>query len=355
MFSQFARFISRPGGRIAWLARWFGQHRLILLSILVGVLAGLLAVLLKTVIHFLQLWVKAGLDPSGPNWGLTVLPLAGVLISVLFVRLVLRRPLAKGLSHLIYAMSGEKTCIPRSSTYAHLLTSAPTVAFGGSVGLEAPIVLTGAAVGDNVAQSLHLSNQERTLLAACGSAAGIAAIFNSPVAGVVLAFEVLLTEVTAPAFVPLLIASATAAVVSRVTYSGQLFFLITEGWVMRALPYYAVLGLVCGLLSAYIIRVSFCLDGLFNRWKSTYTKALVGSLAVGGLLFLMPPLYGEGYDTIAMLFAGQPAQLLDGSMFHRLGQTNWFPVLFCVAIILVKSTATAVTVGAGGNGGIFAP
>ena len=135
----------------------------------------------------------------------------GGLISVLFVRLVLRRPLAKGLSNLIHAMSGEKTSIPRAHTYAHLLTSVPTVAFGGSVDLEAPIVLTGAAVGDNVAQSLRLTNQERTLLAACGSAAGTAAIFNSPVAGVVLAFEVLLTEVTAPAFVPLLIASATAA------------------------------------------------------------------------------------------------------------------------------------------------
>ncbi|OGV83627.1 MAG: hypothetical protein A3K19_07670 [Lentisphaerae bacterium RIFOXYB12_FULL_65_16] len=352
---QLAHFISNPNDRVARCIRWFGRHRLILLSILVGFLAGMLAVLLKIFIHFLQDWLKGGLDPSGPNWRLIVLPVVGVLISVLFVRFVLRRPLAKGLSSLIYAMSGEKTSIPRSHTYAHLLTSAPTVAFGGSVGLEAPIVLTGAAVGDNVAQSLRLSNQERTLLAACGSAAGIAAIFNSPVAGVVLAFEVLLTEVTAPAFVPLLIAAATGAVVSRVTYSGQLFFLITQGWVMRALPYYVVLGLGCGLLSAYIIRVSFFMERLFTRWKSTYIKALVGSLAVGILLFLMPPLYGEGYDTVAVLFAGQSSQLLDGTVFQDLGQTLWLPVLFSVAIILVKVVATAVTVGAGGNGGIFAP
>lgn len=337
------------------MSRWLGQHRLILLSILVGIAAGLLAVLLKTVIHLLQGWLKLGLDPAGANWRLLVFPLVGVLISVLLVQFVLRRPLAKGLSHLIYAMSGEKTRIPRSHTYAHLITSGPTVAFGGSVGLEAPIVLTGAAVGDNVAQRLGLSNQERTLLAACGSAAGIAAIFNSPVAGVVFAFEVLLTEASVPAFVPLLISAATAAVVSRVGYSGQLFFLITQGWVLRALPYYIALGLLCGLLSAYTIRVSFALERLFTHWKSTYVKAVVGSLAVGILLFLMPPLYGEGYDTVAALFAGQSAHLLDGTLFSSLGHLPWFPVLFCVAIILVKSTATAVTVGAGGNGGIFAP
>jgi CIC family chloride channel protein len=238
--------------------------------------------------------------------------------------------------------------------YSHLFTSALTVGFGGSVGLEAPIVITGSATGSNIARLFKLNHREKVLMVACGASAGIAAIFNCPIAGVIFSFEVLLGEVRIPAFIPLIIASATATVVSKVLYGGQLFFLVTKGWEISALPFYMLLGIACGLISAYMINLNSHVESLFRSSKKTFQKALVGGLLLGLMIFLFPPLFGEGYSSIEQLLKGEPKELLDKSLFYGL-KSEWLFILYIALIILLKIIASSVTIGAGGNGGIFAP
>jgi len=209
---------------------------IVLASMLVGILSGLAAVLLKNVVHFFQQEPRIFLDQLGLKFILPLTPLIGILLSVFIVNLLFGGKIEKGLSHIIYLIIRKKADVPKRKIISHLLTSGVTIGMGGSAGLEAPIVVIGASIGSNFAKNFRLNYQTRTLLLACGSAAGISAIFNSPIAGVIFAFEVLLPEITVSSFIPLLIASASSAVLSKFLYSGQLFYLVTEGWQLYAVP-----------------------------------------------------------------------------------------------------------------------
>ncbi|MFH0892870.1 MAG: chloride channel protein [Bacteroidota bacterium] len=327
---------------------------LFLTSIVIGVVAGLFAVLLKVMVK----WTEHGLlyyfNLKNENYFFFLYPLIGIFLSWLFIKLVLQGNLQKGISNILYIISKKKSNVELYHTYSHLPTSAVTVAFGGSVGLEAPIVATGSALGSNIARKLRFGYKERTLLLACGAASGIAAVFNSPIAGVLFAFEVLLVEFTIPAFIPLLIAAASAAVVSKILYSGQIFYLITGGWVVEAIPFYILLGVLCGLVSAYYIRMNTYVEMAFHH-VPPIRKIITGGLILGVLLFFLPPLYGEGYQTIEGLLAGNGKLLLVNSPFADFRMDPWFLLLFVGVIIIVKIFATAITISAGGNGGIFAP
>ncbi|HEX2985161.1 MAG TPA: chloride channel protein, partial [Ignavibacteriales bacterium] len=310
---------------------------------------------LKASVNFIEDYLVTRSKGAYENYLLLAFPLIGILLTVIYVLVFRNGKITKGLGTIIYTVAKGSSDLPRHKTYSHMISSALTVGFGGSAGLEAPIVITGAAIGSNAAKALKLNYKGRTLLLASGSAAGISAIFNSPIAGVIFAFEALLPEFSVPSFVPLLIASATSAVVSNLLYSGQLFILVTEGWAMNAIPYYMLLGVLCGLVSAYIIKFTLKIEVFFSKMNKPYLKAVLGGLALGIIIFIFPPLYGEGYISIEELFAGRYHELLSGSFFYFYANNQWFMLAFIGAIILIKVFATSITVGAGGNGGIFAP
>ncbi len=332
------------------------RNFLIVASLIVGILSGLAAVSLKTIVHIIQHFLESGFDVKYENYLYFLYPLIGIMLSILYVRTFHKRVIFdKGLSSIIFAISKRSSNIVWHKTYSHVITSALTIGFGGSAGLEAPIAVTGSAIGSNTAKALLLSKQEKTLLLASGAAAGIAAIFNSPLAGVIFAFEVLLSAVTVPAFIPLLIASASGAVVSKFFYHEQLFFLTTEGWRITAIPFYLVLGVFCGLMSVYMMRNTLWMESLFNKRRNPYFKGIFGGVVIGAMIFFFPPLYGEGYNSVNQLLSGNSAALLNRSLFFQYNNNELFVLAFTLVIILIKVFASSITVGSGGNGGIFGP
>lgn len=274
---------------------------------------------------------------------------------MLIINLLLGGKLNKGLTHVIYLILRKRSDLPKRKMFSHILTSGVTIGLGGSAGLEAPIVVTGAAIGSNTAKKLGFNYQTRTLLLACGSAAGISAIFNSPIAGVIFAFEVLLPEFSIPSLIPLLISSASAAVVSQFLYSGQLFFLITEGWEFQAIPFYVLLGILCGFVSLYMIKTTFTLEKIFRKITKPYVKALAGGSLLCLLIFLIPSLYGEGYSTVINLLSGNFDSIIHYTPAWDFLDENILLIIWAAIIILTKVAATSLTIDSGGNGGIFAP
>jgi CIC family chloride channel protein len=332
------------------------KNFLMIAAMWVGLLSGLAAVVLRNCVHYLQHFLESGFNIRYENYLYLATPLIGIVLCVFVIRLLFKnQKFDKGLSSIIYSISRNNANVEKHKSFTHIITSALTVGLGGSVGLEAPIAVTGSAIGSNTAKDLLMDRQHRTLLLASGAAAGIAAIFNSPIAGVIFAFEVLLSEVTIPAFIPLLIASATGAVVSRLFGGSHIFYLQINDWHINAIPFYLLLSALCGLISAYMIRTSLRIEHVFNQRKQPYHKAIIGGLTIGLLLFIFPPLYGEGYGIINKLMAGEYASLLDRSLFYQYNKNSLFIIAFAVAIILFKVVASSVTIGAGGNGGIFGP
>lgn len=232
------------------------KNFLMIAAMWVGLLSGLAAVVLRTCVHYLQHFLESGFNIRYENYLYLATPLIGIVLCVFVIRLLFKnQKFDKGLSSIIYSISRNNANVEKHKSFTHILTSALTVGLGGSVGLEAPIAVTGSAIGSNTAKDLLMDRQHRTLLLASGAAAGIAAIFNSPIAGVIFAFEVLLSEVTIPAFIPLLIASATGAVVSRLFGGSHIFSLQLNDWSVHAIPFYLVLSALCGLVSAYMIQI----------------------------------------------------------------------------------------------------
>ncbi|QDA61705.1 chloride channel protein [Hymenobacter jejuensis] len=327
---------------------------LIILSVMVGLLAGLAAVLLKTSVHHTQDLLNTWVPEQYRVFTLSLYPIIGIGLSVLFTQYFLGGNLSRGIGPIIYNIARQGSVVPRSKLYSQLISSYLTVTFGGSAGLEAPISVTGSAIGSNLARILRIGRRERRLLVGCGAAAGVAAIFNSPIAGVLFAVEVILSELSAPFFIPLLISSATATVVSKALYAGQPFVLITTSWPVEGIPFYVMLGLFTALLSVYMIRVYFAAEKLFERWQGNFRKVLLGGLALGLLVFIFPPLYGEGYNIVQLLLSGQASHLVDGSLFsvYR-DESIWLVLVVAVGSMLLKVVATTITVGSGGNGGMF--
>lgn len=328
---------------------------LILVAIVVGLVAGLAAIVLKIVVHNIQHLLQTILENPSFNFLLFIFPLIGILLTVFYVQRFRKGKIGRGVSSILISIAKRSSNIDRDKTYSHMITSALTVGFGGSAGLEAPIVVTGAAIGSVSARDMKMNYRERTLMLACGVAAGISAIFNSPIAGVLFAVEVILVEFSLPAFVPLLIASATASVLSNLLYKDQLFFLITKGWHMNAIPFYVLLGILMAFISVYVTRVAGFVEGQFKSKKRPYFKAVTGGIVLGVMIFILPPLYGEGYYSIGNLLSGNYEHLLDNSLFSGLLDSAWFIILIATIIVFVKIIATSITIGAGGNGGIFAP
>lgn len=332
------------------------RNFLVIAAIIVGVLAGLAAALLKTITHHIEAFLQTGLQWQYKYYLYLLFPTIGIFLAVLYTRKFIKKgKFETGLTPLLYTISKKGSKVEPHNIYSQIITAALTVGFGGSTGLEAPIVTSGASIGSSVARVLGLSYREVTLLLACGAAAGIAGAFNSPIAGIVFAVEILLPEFTIPAFVPLLLASATAAVVARFFFNEQLFYLVTEGWATSSLHYYVILAIFIGLFSIYFSKANGVIKDFFYKINHPYKRIIVGGLFLGGLVFLFPTLYGEGYITIKNLLNGDTAALINNSIFSAYNQFPYAIILFTIITIFAKSLATLVTLGAGGNGGIFAP
>jgi chloride channel protein, CIC family len=339
-----------------WRLKYIGSRNfLIIASIIVGIVSALAAVVLKKGVHYLQYLTGVIADYQSIKFVYIVLPLCGIVATFLIIKYIFKKPFEKGLGSIIYDISWNSGNIKAHKTFSHILTSGITVGLGGSAGLEAPIAVTGSAIGSNIAKLFRLGYNERVVLLACGATAGIAAVFNSPIAGVIFAIEVLLTNFSIPVFIPLLISAATSAIVSNLIYEGQLFYLVTDKWHYNAIPFYIVLGIITGLFSVYITRVTLFVEGKLNK-KNTLLKPIIGGLVLGGLIFIFPPLWGEGYKTIELLLSSaDKGTLLDNSLFMGFSGNGKVVLIFIAAIIFIKSFATSLTIGSGGNGGILAP
>lgn len=332
------------------------RNFLVIAALLVGILAGLAASLLKTITHHIEDFLQTGFHWQYKYYLYFFFPFIGILLSVMYVRRFIRKgKFETGLTPILYTISKKSSKIEPHNVYSQVITAALTVGFGGSTGLEAPIVTSGGGIGSIVGRFFGLSYRETTMLLACGAAAGIAGAFNSPIAGIVFAIEILLPEFTIPAFIPLLLSAATAAVVARLFYNEQLFFLVTEGWNMNALPHYVLLAILIGLFSIYFKKINTFVKTSFYKIKNPYKKAILGGLMLGLLVFLFPTLYGEGYITIKNLLGGNYTALITNSIFSDYSSIPWVIILFTVITVFAKSFATLITLGAGGNGGIFAP
>ncbi|MEL7005035.1 MAG: chloride channel protein, partial [Bacteroidota bacterium] len=247
--------------------------------------------------------------------------------------------------------------IKKTKMYSRMITSALTVGFGGSVGLEAPIVVTGSAIGSNVARLMHLNYKKRTLLIGCGAAGAISAIFNSPIAGVIFSLEVILADVTIAMFIPVLIASVTGSLVSLTLLGDDVLFSfkLIDSFKASDTIYYILLGVVCGLASVYFARMTYKIEGLIRNVQNVLGKAIVGGILLGIIIFVFPPIYGEGYNTIKLLLAGKELEMFHTSLFFSEVDNQLLVFLFIFCVILVKPVASALTIGSGGSGGIFGP
>lgn len=332
------------------------RNFLVIAAIMVGILAGLAAALLKTLTHHIEEFLQTDLHWQYKYYLYLLFPLVGILLSVMYVKRFIRRgKFETGLTPLLYTISKKSSKVEPHNIYSQIITAALTVGFGGSTGLEAPIVTSGSSIGASIGRFLGLSHRETTLLLACGAASGIAGAFYSPIAGIVFAVEILLPEFTIPAFIPLLLSSATAAVIARLFYNEQLFFLTTEGWQVSAIVFYVFLAILIGFFSIYFGKANFAIKKLFYKIKNPYQKVILGGLILGALVFLFPTLYGEGYITIKNLLKGNDTAILNNSIFSAYSGIPILIIAFTLATVFAKSVATLVTLGAGGNGGIFAP
>ncbi len=342
--------------------RWREKHIkektfVIILSLIVGIIGGFAALVLKTLIHFISGALTSHLDITEGNYLFFIYPVVGILITILFVKYVVRDNISHGVTKVLYAISQNKSRLKRHNMYSSLLASSITIGFGGSVGAEGPIVYTGAAIGSNLGSWMRLSPRVLMILVGCGAAAGIAGIFKAPIAGMLFTLEVLMIDLTTVSVMPLLIASITGATIAYVFtgYDVEFFFIQSEPFATSRIPFAILLGIFTGLVSLYFTRVINVMENYFSSLKKQWLKFAAGGAMLSVLVFIFPPLYGEGYGSIVSLLGGNVEGILDGSIFYADRDNMWFILGFIALIILTKVFATSATTGSGGIGGTFAP
>lgn len=338
------------------------QHKLtpkqfiIFAAILIGLTAGLAAVFLKFFVHFFIRNIEY--VTSDNPFFIALFPFVGISLCAMYIHYLNGNKLGKGIANILYSIARKSSILPKDQTYSHIISSALTVGFGGSAGLESPIVTTGSAIGSNFGRTYKLSYKERTLLLAAGAAAGIAAAFNTPIAGVLFALEVLLVEANISAFIPILISAASGALCSKIILHEDvlLLFKLQEPFDYNNVPFYILLGLLCGASSYYYSRVFLAAEHYFKRFENRKViKAVIGGLSLFVLILVIPPLLGEGYQSIKLLSDSHPSQLFSHSLFPLTSLSKPLLYALLLVVILLKPIATGITLGSGGNGGNFAP
>ena len=350
----------RPFKRfLLWRARHVSQQNFLLFNaVLLGLAAGLAAFILKGTVDGIQ-WLQAAVF-AGRGFGYTYLfyPLIGILASASFARL-LPTPLGVGIPGILYSIFRRNGLIPTHKTYSHLVTAALTMGFGGSAGLEAPIVNTGTALGSNLGKLWQLNRDDRNVLIGCGAAAAISALFNSPISGVIFSLEMLALSLNVRSLIPILLAAVAANLLAHGLDAAEVILptrLDADVYAAHYLPSLIAVGLVCALVAWYFTRVTNWLEERVLRIKNRWRRALYAGIALGGLIFLFPALYGEGFGIIRLIMEGQPEGVLRNSIFAPYAiDAPWLLLLVIAGTVLAKVFATTFTIAGGGNGGYFAP
>jgi len=342
---------------ITGLQRLSHKRQIIVLSFVVGILSGLAAVILKNTVHFTINTLDKILEKGSESYLFLALPGIGIFITVLFIKYFVKDNIGHGVSKVLYSISKNSSKIKSHNTYSSIISSSITIGFGGSVGAEAPIVLTGSAIGSNIGQFFRLNYRTITLLVGCGAAGAIASIFKAPLAGLLFTLEVLMLDLTMTSIVPLLISAVSAASVSYFLLGHDVIFAyqVAKPFTLYNIPWYIILGVFCGLVSVYFIRFTISIEKRYSRIINPYKKWLIGSVVLGLLIFVFPPLYGEGYNTLQILIDGNASDLFKNSFFYPFQNDYWLLLIALVLILITKVIAMASTTGAGGIGGTFAP
>ncbi|HAS34905.1 MAG TPA: chloride channel protein [Flavobacteriales bacterium] len=333
------------------------KNFVIVLSFVIGVLSGLAALIIKKSVLWVEHFFTSQIADEEHRLFYFALPIIGISITVLVVKFVLKEAVGHGIPNTLYAISKGQANIKPKRMFSSIITAAITVGFGGSVGLEGPMIGSTSAIGSNLGQFFKLNYKTKTLLIGCAAAGALAAIFKAPIAAIIFAIEVIMLDLTMASMIPLLIASVTATLFSRIFWGEEVLFRfsIQDVFNYGDLPYFILLGVLGGLVSAYFTRTYFVVSNFFERFSNPINKILIGGGAMGALLVLFPPLYGEGYDSINNLILGNYSALLENSPLSGFQENLFLALLFLVAVVLVKAIAVTVTFGAGGVGGIFAP
>lgn len=349
---------------IGKLLRWQRQHLsekelTLILALVIGFLASVAAYFLHAIIHQIQYLLTAGFHADTYNWLFLLFPVVGIYLTSLFIKYVVRDNISHGITRVLYALSTNRAHLKGHNCWSSVIASGITIGFGGSVGAEAPIVLTGSAIGSNLGQLFHLDNKHLMVLVGCGASAAIAGIFKAPIAGLVFTLEVLMVDLTMASLLPILISCVTATVFSYIFVGQKSLFDFTLGnpWVIERVPACILLGVYCGLVSLYFMRTMSACEGVFAKMsRHPYLKLVCGGLILSTLIFFFPSLYGEGYSATNILLSGKTladwSEVMNGSLFA--GHENLL-VVYIGLVVLTKTFATSATNGSGGCGGTFAP
>ncbi|MFA8433572.1 MAG: chloride channel protein [Marinifilaceae bacterium] len=343
---------------LVWRVKHIKERQFVLiLSFFVGLVSGLAAIFLKNTIHYTHYFLTHGTNVDSANLIFLAYPMIGIFLTVLLVRYFVRDNIGHGVSRILYAISRNNSHIKTHNNYSSILASTLTIGFGGSVGSEAPIVLTGASIGSSLGRLFHMNYKTITLMIGCGAAGAIGGIFKAPIAGLVFTLEVLMLDLTMASLIPLLISSVTAASVAYFMMGKGvlLSYTITQPFVVNNIPYFILLGIFTGLVSFYFTRGAMFIESKFETFKNPFRKLIFGGVVLGVLIFLFPPLYGEGYETIQALLNGNSDEVVHNSIFYFLKDNYWCLLGYIVLVLFFKVVAMSATTGSGGVGGIFAP
>ena len=343
---------------------WRGKHLsdkqlTLILAFLVGMFAAIAAYVLHSLIRWIQGFILDQVITTKYTWLYLIFPVVGICLTMLFVRYVVRDNISHGITRILYAISSKRSRLAAHNCWSSVIASAITIGFGGSVGAEAPIVLTGSSIASNLGQRFRMNNKTLMLLVGCGAAAAIAGIFKAPIAGMVFTIEVLMIDLTMASISPILIASVTATCFTYVFVGDDQLFTFHDihKWDVSGVPSNISLGVFCGLVSLYFIRMMTACENIFSKIKNRYGRLALGGITLSTLIFLFPSLYGEGYRSIDILLSGGResdwANLMTNSLFE--GGGTYVLIIYLLCVVLTKAFATASTNGGGGCGGTFAP
>ncbi len=343
---------------LIWRMRHINNQSFILiLSVLIGVASGATALILKTAVFRCREYLLEGINWAYQNYLFFLYPMIGVGLTMLFKKYILRDFVKHNITSLLHAISKKNSKVKMHKTYSSVVGAIITAGFGGSIGLESPIISSGAAIGSNMARNFHLNYKEITIWLACGASGAIAAIFNTPIAAIVFALEVLLIDLSRFSLIPLLMASVSGAITTKLFLDEEILieFTITRAFEIDDVPYYILLGILSGLISVYFTRVFLWIENKFNQIEKRGYRVLIGGIVLGVMIFYLPALYGEGYNMVKALMAGRLTEFFQSSLFENYTHIWYVVVLFVAALVFLKVVATSITIGAGGIGGIFAP
>jgi chloride channel protein, CIC family len=343
---------------LIWRYKHISQKQFVdILSVLIGLLAGLGAVALKNLTHYIQLLLEGQFIREIHHEFYFIFPIIGLLLTLLTIKYILHKKVRHGIPSTLYAISKQKGIIPRYQMWASLLTAPLTVGFGGSVGLEGPTVATGAALGSNFARLFHLNQTARTLLIGCAAAGAMSSIFKAPIAAIVFAVEIFSLELTMASMIPLLLASVSAVLTSYFFFGDDvlLHFKIQDKFELNDVLFYVLLGVTSATTSIYFSKVYFGINTFIKRFSSPYKRLIIGGVLIGIIVFFIPPLFGEGYETINNVLKGNISSVITNNIFNTITDNVWIIVGLLVGLVTFKVIAMSLTFGAGGVGGVFAP